>query len=255
LLLILCEAPVFGQGAKPPREAVVVVQLPDPDHSTSNERFRAGALALKDSLIKGNMDAEVYRLGKGPADNDPAEDVKSLDKLQEFLLGKNKNVCWHSLHFMGHGDPNGALIFPPADNSSKPVLVSPDIPNPEANADAKVVQFGFKKFNQLLHSVVCDDGLVSLNSCWSARTAQDAANATGLKITGFTGMVESGEDTCPRPVDGSKEQEFTPQTPDATYEDSVELSLIPPTDKKKPGRRYYWKVGLAPVSWRGEILG
>ncbi len=224
----------LGADDKPkPREAVIINQIKgDP----TAEAFKDSGNKLAKQLEGQGQGVDTITMG-----DLPKIDVPSLDKLKDYLRGKlGKNACYNSLHFIGHGieGANGtaaALVFPP-DSSGNPVHVDEEKASPSPG-DGKPSQFGKANFAALINDVLCPDGEVFLEECYTAKgdpsMAQKLADEIGRVVHGHTDVNLFPGATPPRPGEKDKPQTLKPNTPSSDYGGSGEI---------KGGRTYEWNI-------------
>jgi hypothetical protein len=198
--------PVAPDKNAKPKEAVVVVQV---NGDPTNKDMLRSANALKNRLDDAGQDAQRVVMG-----NIGGADIQSVDELERYLKNKvMKGTCLHSIHILGHGRKNESsgnyvFDFPPRagkEDEEDMLWVQEEDARP-ARPDERPIkhaEFGKENFAKIFKNVVCPDGEVFLEECYTAAgkdsLAQYVANQTGLKVHGHTTTVLFPLDMAPRP--------------------------------------------------------
>jgi len=217
------------------KETVVMVQRKDGE---GNERIKDSGNQLAKQLEGKGFDVDTVVMGDLPE----GMDIASLDQLKDYLRGKlkTKDACYKSFHLLIHGQPSDSgqtgLVFPP-DSKGAQVVVRDEDARPAVDDQPR--QFGKANFAGLLDSVLCTDGEVYLESCWSAEMAQRLADELGRKVSGYHGLVVFEEGKPPAADEGSTAISKTSTTPSAEYSGSGEILR---NGKKQDGLTYQWRI-------------
>ena len=138
-----------------------------------------------------------------------------------------KGGCLHSFHLLGHGRKNESsgnyvFEFPPRfghEEEEDEVWVDEPDPRP-ARGDEKPPhsQFGRDNFAKIFKNVMCPDGEVFLEECYSSAKSpasdslsQTVADQTGLKVHGHDKTVLFPLDMPPRPGETDSAPTSTPK--------------------------------------------